>query len=256
MKGGRNIDDVISFVDLTATILEVSGVDHPGGAYPLSGKSIMNILKSSESGLVDPSREYALAGRERHSSSRFNSLSYPQRAIRTRQYLYIRNFKPERWPAGAPQKYDPSPQQPEFAGIESVEYLPAERQEGQTLGDPHGGYHDIDASPSLRLLVENRDDPMIKPYFHLAVDKRPPEELYDIRSDPGCLKNLAEDPQHSGTAKALGDKLSFELKMTGDPRMEGSDIFESYRRFSPLRYFPVPDWAEGEVVPTPNWVLR
>jgi hypothetical protein len=51
-----------------------------------------------------------------------------------------------------------------------------------TLGDPHGAYHDIDASPSLRFLVENRDDPKIKPYFHLAVDKRPAEELYDIRA--------------------------------------------------------------------------
>jgi uncharacterized sulfatase len=60
----------------------------------------------------------------------------------------------------------------------------------------------------------------------------------------------------AAVARDLWDKLSCELRKTGDPRMEGSDIFESYRRYSRLRYFPIPDWAEGEVVPTPNWIQR
>ncbi|MEX0320556.1 MAG: sulfatase [Puniceicoccaceae bacterium] len=253
VKGGRVVDDVVCFVDLTATIVEASGVKHPGGKYPLSGNSIMNILKSSKEGIVDPSREYIVAGRERHSSSRFNSLAYPQRALRTQDYLYIRNFKPERWPAGAPQKYDPVPKRPRFKGVEAVSYQPAEPLEDVPLGPEHGGYHDIDACPSLTFLIENRDDPEIRPYFDLAVAKRPAEELYDIKKDPGCLNNLAENPDFADIKEELWNKLAVELRTTGDPRIYDSDIFETYQRYSSLRYFPVPDWAKEGKVPTPNW---
>src|SRR5690606_38413863 len=105
------------------------------------------------------------ASRERHSSSRWNNLTYPQRSVRTDRYLYVRNFKPERWPAGAPQKFD-------AAG---------------TLGPMHGAYHDIDASPTLSFLVEHHDDAEIENYFRLAVNKRPAEELFDVVEDPACV---------------------------------------------------------------------
>ena len=32
-----------------------------------------------------------------------HSVGYPARAIRTDRYLYVRNFKPDRWPAGDPE---------------------------------------------------------------------------------------------------------------------------------------------------------
>lgn len=256
VKGGRTVDDIIGFVDLTATILDAAGVKHPGGAYPLVGRSIMNILKSDKNGQVDPSRDYIVAGRERHSSSRFNSLSYPQRAIRTQQYLYIRNFNPERWPAGAPQKYDRPSKASDFKEEEAVNLQPAKPIVGAMLGEPFGGYHDIDSSPSLDYLIKNRRDPKIKPFFQLAVDKRPQEELFDIKRDPGCIHNLADNPKYAKVAQELWEKLSAELRETGDPRMKGSDVFESYRRYSSLRYFPIPDWAKEGDVPTPNWIQR
>ena len=136
-----------------------------------------------------------------------------------------------------------------------MEYMPAKPIEA-TLGDPHGGYHDIDGSPSLSFLIDNRDDPKIAPYFHLAVDKRPLEELFDIKKDPGCIHNLADNPKYAKVAKRLWKKLSSELRETGDPRIEGSDIFESYQRYSSIRYFPIPDWATNGDVPTPNWTNR
>ncbi len=256
VQGGRIVDDLVGFVDLTATILDAAGVQHPGGAYSLSGRSIMNLLQSSREGVLDPSRAYVLAGRERHSSSRFHSLAYPQRAIRTHDFLYIRNFKPERWPAGAPQKYDPAPKRPKFKGKEAISYAPAEPLTDATLGPLHGGYHDIDACPSLTFLIDNRDDPAIRPYFDLAVAKRPLEELYDIRKDPACIHNLAKDPDYQKVRQELWLQLSSALRETGDPRMEGSDIFETYQRYSPIRYFPIPDWAKHGDVPTPNWINR
>jgi uncharacterized sulfatase len=43
-----------------------------------------------------------LAGQEKGSHLRDNHLGYPMRSIRTGDYLYIRNFRPERWPTGNP----------------------------------------------------------------------------------------------------------------------------------------------------------
>ncbi|MPY91076.1 MAG: sulfatase-like hydrolase/transferase, partial [Luteitalea sp.] len=166
VEPGRVAQELLGAVDLTATILEAAGVEPPQ-EYPIAGRSLMDVL---EPGRHDPvAREHVFSARERHSSSRYDNLGYPQRAIRTRQYLYIRNFAPDRWPAGAPQKYD----------------------DDNTLGPMHDAYHDIDASPSLTFLVENRAHPQHGRYLGLSVDKRPAEELFDIQKDPSCLDNLA-----------------------------------------------------------------
>ncbi|MBI1355051.1 MAG: sulfatase-like hydrolase/transferase [Acidobacteria bacterium] len=218
VPGGREVDDLVGFVDLTATILDASGVPHPGPHAPV-GKSIRPLLEGGQSGLVEPERDGVYFARERHSSSRYNNWTYPQRALRTHQHLYIRNFAPDRWPAGDPQKFD----------------------EPGKLGPQHGGYHDIDDSPSLRFLVENRQDPEIRPFFLLAVDKRPAEELFDIKADPGCLKNLAGAPEHEEVRGKLAARLESYLAETGDARVTGQgDVWESYKRYSPIRSFPEP----------------
>jgi uncharacterized sulfatase len=94
----------------------------------------------------------------------------------------------------------------------------------------------------LSFLVENRDDPKVGKFFHLAVDKRPAEELFDIRKDPGCLKNLAEDPGFEQVRQELAQRLETKLRETGDPRVLGQgDIWETYKRYSRIRTFPKPD---------------
>lgn len=223
-KAGRVLEDLVGFVDLTATILEAAGVDHPGAPYPPSGRSLMDLLRSEDQGLVDPTRDAVFSARERHSSSRWNNLAYPQRAIRTARFLYIRNFKPERWPAGAPQKLGTG------KGAES-------------LGPMHGGYHDIDGCPTLTFLIKGIEDPEIARYLHLAVDRRPAEELFDIIEDPGCLKNLAGAPRFEKARAELAKRLNDTLRETQDPRVvddDGGEIFETYRRYSKIRNFPRP----------------
>ncbi len=121
----------------------------------------------------------------------------------------------------------------------------------------HGGYHDIDACPSLSFLIGKADDPELGRFLHLAVDKRPAEELFDIRSDPGCLRNLAKDPGHTNTLKRLARRLTQELKATGDPRENGNgDVFETYPRYSNIRVFPTPEWAQQDPqrVPKQPWL--
>ena len=231
VKGGRTVHDMVSLTDLMPTYLEACDVKHPG-EYPMAGESLMPILTSEEQGQVDPRRTATYSCRERHSSSRWDNLSYPQRCVRTSQYLYIRNFRPERWPAGAPQKF-------------GTGGYAKNAEDAKKLGPMHGGYHDIDACPTMTFLIEGRDDPKLKEFLGLAVNHRPEVELFDIQSDPDCLHNLANSPDHVKVKEELSKQLEDFLRETGDPRiLDGGDVFETYRRYSRLREFPKPDWAK------------
>ncbi len=211
VAGGRTSDDLIGFVDFAPTFLEAAGVAVPV-AY--SGKSLMNILTSEKSGIVDAERTRVFSARDRHSSSRYNNWCYPIRSMRTRDFLYVRNFEPTRWPAGHP------------AGFKGAAF----------------GYYDIDACPSKTFLWENRDDARLSRFFHLAVDKRPAEELFDLRNDPGNLKNLSESPAHAEILKRHREELDAYLRKTEDPRILGrGDVIEAYKRFSHMRSFPSPE---------------
>ncbi len=246
VPGGRTVDDLVNLIDLTATIYEAADVPPPTD-HPLAGRSVMNVLTSTAEGSVDATRNAVFAGRERHSSSRYRSLSYPQRCLRTPQYLYIYNFRPERWPAGAPSKFN------------RVRYAEDGSIVEAQLGPDHGGYHDIDACPSLSFLIDRRNDPLISKFFHLAIDRRPAEELFDIRADPGCLNNLASDADHAAVKQQLHDQLFDQLRKTADPRVvaaDGGEVWETYPRYSRLRWFPVPDWAKENParVPVQDWI--
>jgi len=219
VPAGRSVDDVVGFVDLTATILDACGV-RPSDSSPISGRSLLNILTSSKQGLVDATRASAWCARERHSSSRYDNWTYPQRALRTTRYLYIRNFKPDRWPAGDPRVL----------------------KEDGSLGPMHGAYEDIDGGPTKNLLARGCDDPALGKFLQLAVAKRPAEELFDVVKDPACLRNLAADPAFAKVKNDLAGQFMDYLKRTGDPRATGNgDIWEAYPRYSPIRKFPPPD---------------
>lgn len=197
-KGGRAVDDLISFTDFAPTFLTAAGII-PNRA--MTGRSFLDVLTSNREGNVDPARTAAYSGRERHSHARRDNLGYPARALRTPGYLYIRNFAPDRWPAGDPD-----------------------------------GFYDIDACPSKTFLLENRSDARLERFYQLAVGKHDAEELFDIRHDPGCLTNLAGEKAHSKRLAGLRSQLESRLTAERDPRLTGNgDIWESYPRHSPMR---------------------
>lgn len=232
---GRRVEDPVGFVDLAPTILEMAGVKQDG-MLPISGRSIMNILRSDKGGVVDETRKYVYMGRERHSSSRWQNLGYPQRAVRDSAYLFVWNMKPERWPAGAPQAIN--------------------KKTGKVFPmygiDKNGHHHsewsftDVDAAPSKSFLVEHYKDPAVRPFFDLAFAKRPEFELYHITDDPFCLHNLAGNKDYAAIENELKTALNKELERSADPRVTGPDkeVFDSYIRYSPIREFPVPDWKK------------
>jgi uncharacterized sulfatase len=198
VPGGRTISDLVSFADFAPTFLQAAGVRIPGA---IAGKSLLPVLEQSKSGQVDTGRTFAISGRERHSHARFDNLGYPARALRTSQFLYIRNFEPDRWPAG----------DPEF-------------------------YYDIDASPTKSFMLKHRDDPSVREKFAVCFGKNPAEQLFDIKADPGCTRNLAGSAAQESVRKQLRAQLERELTRLQDPRMHGrGDVWESYPRFSAMR---------------------
>jgi uncharacterized sulfatase len=230
--GARIVNDPISFSDLAPTILEITGTDSEG-MLPISGKSFLNILKSNNSGYVDAGRKYVFAGRERHSCSRYMNMGYPQRAIRSDEYLLIRNMKPDRWPAGAPRRIKP--------GTEN-ELLPMYGIDENGVHHSDWAFTDIDAAPSKSFIIENMNEDSIKPYFAWAHAKRAEYEFFNIKNDPFCLENLSGLADHAAIEYEMRDALLKELEKSKDPRVTGPDegVFDTYIRYSPMREFPKP----------------
>lgn len=231
--GGRVVNDLLSFADLAPTILEITGTSSKG-MLPISGKSVLEWFKSKEQGVIDATKKYVFSGRERHSSSRYLNRGYPQRAIRSHDYLLVWNMKPERWPAGAPQRIKPGTK---------GELLPMYGIDENGEHHSDWAFTDIDAAPTKSFIIENRQDEIIRPYFDWAHAKRPEFELFDIKKDPFNLNNLAGNPDYAEVEEELKQALTAELKKSGDPRITGPDteVFDSYIRYvGPMREFPNP----------------
>ena len=229
---GRVVDDPVGFVDLAPTILDLTNTPAEG-MLPITGKSIRSILESSTEGTVDPSGKYAFSGRERHSSSRYQNWGYPQRVIRGQEYLLIWNIKPDRWPAGAPQRINPENEN---------ELLPLYGIDKKGVHHSDWAFTDVGPTPTKSYLIENREDENVKPYFNAAFGKNPEVLLYNIKSDPDCMNNLADKLEYARVKEEMQAVLIKELRETEDPRVVGPDpeIFDSYPRYMNMREFPKP----------------
>ena len=191
----RVIEDFVSFADFAPTFLECAGVEKPKGMQPITGKSLQAIFKSDRSGQIEDWRDHMIIGKERHDIGRPNDWGYPIRGIVTKDYLYLRNYEPSRWPAG----------------------------------NPETGYLNCDGGPTKTEVLNLRRNGKAPQYWELCFGKRPAEELYRISDDPDCVNNLAEKPKLAELKKQLEAKMVGRLKKEGDPRMFGKgDVLESY----------------------------
>jgi prepilin-type N-terminal cleavage/methylation domain-containing protein len=217
-KGGRVVDDLVSLTDLAPTFLELAGVAIPAA---MTGRSLVNVLTSDRSGQVDPGRTRVFFGRERHvEDARAGYLPYPQRAIRTHEFAYIVNFRPDRYPMGDPKRLDGDnpPTAEEITEDTRV-----------TLADE-------DAGPAKAWLVAHRHDPRWRTLYERAYERRPREELYDLRADPHEVKNVARDPAYAPVRAELERRLLAELERTGDPRLiDDGKFYETPPMAGPVR---------------------
>lgn len=204
--GGRVVRDFVCLPDLTPTILEAAGQAVPD---VMTGNSLLPVLSSEKSGVVDPLRDSVITGRERHvAKARSDWMPYPQRAIRTKNFLYIRNFKPERWPMGTGPGY----------GAPAAAMPPFEVLRENTFA----AFGDLDASPSKAWIALNcEQDPKLRRYFDFAFALRPEEELFDLQTDSYQIYNVAAEERYAAVKAELSDRLMTVLRETGDPRVTG-----------------------------------
>lgn len=193
MKGKR-MNEFVSLVDLAPTILNVANINVPKS---MMGKTLVPLLAK---GKTDERFNMVFTERERHAKVREGNLSYPLRAVRTKDYLYIENLKPDRWPAGDPAS-----------------------------GETTGAFGDIDNGPAKQFLVKNRNNPTYEKEVKWSIEKRPAIELYDLKKDPNQLNNVAESSIYNKIKKELGESLTKWRWRTNDPLVNNeNDPFDTY----------------------------
>jgi len=201
VKAKRTLEHFISFEDLAPTFLEVAGIQPD---RKMTGRSLLPLLRGLD---VSDWPDAVFLERERHANVRANDASYPCRAIRTRDYLYVWNIEPDLWPAGDPETH--------FAV---------------------GPYGDVDNTNHKIFLMEHRESPEFKRFFDLGFGKRPEEELYDLKTDPDQIRNIAADADRTEVVKALRDRVQDWMHRTGDPRSK--ELHDE--RFTKSPYFGGP----------------
>ncbi|MBR9999881.1 MAG: sulfatase [Cyclobacteriaceae bacterium] len=155
---GRPSDQLISNIDIPVTSLYLAGIKIPGH---LQGNNVF-----------DDEREYIFAMRDRRDETVDRI-----RAVRSKQYKYIRNFYPER----------PYTQ---FNAYKKFSY------------------------PVLTLMeVLNEQGKLSEAQSIFMEANRPPEELYDVLNDPFEINNLANDPESGSILEKYGNVLDEWLKM-------------------------------------------
>ena len=200
---GRTVTDFINVRDFAPTFLDAAGLkSHP----QFTGRSFLDLLRSSAEGRIDSSRDVMLTGKERHDMGRPHDWGYPVRAIRTDEFLYVYNFEPDRWPAG----------------------------------NPETGYRNVDASPTKTEILESDD------YYELSFGKRPARELYAINDDPECMHNLASSAEHTATMAELHLRLMAMLKAEGDPRLNGRAEFFDTIEYLGRKTYSWDVWHENQ----------
>jgi arylsulfatase A-like enzyme len=192
VKPGRTSNAFVSLSDIAPTVLEAAGIPVPKN---MTAKSLLKHLTTDEK---PTDRDVMFVERERHAYVRQGNLSYPARAVRNDRYLYIRNFRPDRWPAGDPEL------------VHSV-----------------GPFGDIDGGPSKDTVLKMRDSK----FFQMACGKRPAEELYDCQNDPHELTNVADKAGYAEAKAKMRALLEKWMLDTADPRSGkdgGDDRFDKY----------------------------
>jgi arylsulfatase A-like enzyme len=198
---GRKSEVLVSFIDFAPTFLEVASVGGAkAGMQPVTGNSLTDLFANRKPA-VD--RSILLTGRERNDvrirPGTESGLGYPMRGLREGDFVLLHNFAPGRWPCGNPEL----------------------------------GLADTDNGPTKTAVEETGE---VSRYWQLCFGKRPADELYNLKTDPDCVHNLAAESAYQRRLTAMREKLFSRLRQQGDPRMEGKgDVFDNYPSPRPPR---------------------
>ncbi len=191
---GTEIEEYISFIDIAPTLTQLADISpDESEMQAMQGRSITYFFEQQPNDSA--AWNHVLIGKERHDIGRPNDGGYPIRGIVKNDYLYVRNYEPDRWPAG----------------------------------NPETGYLNTDGSPTKTFILDHRQTSGLEKHWEMNFGKRPTEEFYNISTDPYCVRNLAFDPEVAPIMESMKTQMVAELKAQGDPRMFGRGaIFDEY----------------------------
>lgn len=162
---GCKVDGLISAIDIAPTILDLAGID-PSNDY--QGESFLPMIKN-------PATDIRTAIFSEHN---WHDYEAHERMIRTKDYLYVLNARPNLTNCG-----------------------PA----------------DSKSSPTQRALNQVRDEGKLTPaQADVFITPRPAEELFDLRNDPEQFLNLASIPEYQEKLKEMRHRLKSWQYNTGD----------------------------------------
>jgi uncharacterized sulfatase len=170
VKPGSASDALVSWIDLLPTCLEAAGGPEVG---QLGGRSFLGVLRGKKAGHRD---KVFLT----HSGDG-DMNRYPIRAVRTRDWKYIRNLDP--------------------AAEHHTHIDKAKAADGRDYWDSW--------------VAKAKGDPAAADVVR-RYHTRPAEELYDLKADPWELNNLAADPAHASTLQNLRAEVDAWMKAQGD----------------------------------------
>ncbi len=164
-KHGTKDDQLTSFVDFAPTLLSLAGINPP---EHLQGQAFLGSYQVKEN------RKYIHGA-----ADRFDGFTDAIRAVRDKQFKYIRNYRPE-------QGY----------------YLPITYRE---------------RIPTMQELLQLRDKEKLDSIQTLWFrENKAPEELYDCKSDPHELNNLINDPAYNQKLEELRAEMDRWIKAIND----------------------------------------
>ncbi len=182
IKPGTVREDLVSFIDFAPTMLALAGVrgsdEKKSIPVPGGGEGVLEIFPPM-SGIVflgpqTQERKYVFAARDRMDET-YDRI----RAVRSKQFRYIRNFEPQ------------------LPYAQRIAYM--------------------DEMPTMqvwrRLNAEGKLNDTQKLFF---AKQKPAEELYDSEADPHEVRNLANSTPHQSVLKEMRAALDRWMAQTGD----------------------------------------
>lgn len=164
INGGRGrTNRMISFVDLAPTMLSLTGIKPP--KY-IEGKAFLGEFEIEK-------REYIFG-----SSDRFDEFTDRIRAVRNKQYLYLRNDYPE------------------LTKYKDVDYRKN--------------------VPMMGKFLELKEADKLNGTQQIWFNSKTNEELYDCIADPHNISNLADKPEYASILKEMRNTLKNHLKNRKD----------------------------------------
>jgi arylsulfatase A-like enzyme len=163
-KAGAVCDSLVTVIDIASTILELAGVQAP---VSMQGVSFAPLLKDTKRQV----RNYAFAEHNWHDQAAH------ERLVRWKNYVYIRNARPQLDNLVAAHWNEPS-------------------------------YRDLFGLREQGKLTDAQADVFRSP--------RPAEALFDLSSDYHQLNNIVADPNHKKALKHLREQMDQWQKRTAD----------------------------------------